>query len=271
MKNKTAYRFPSSRLATHDVGRLSRKKHHVAGFLEVDVTEGRRLVRELIRAGHKVSLTAWLVKEISRTIEDHPSMNAFRTLGRRLVAFNDVNIAVPVEKNVDGERVPIVKLLMGTNGMDIEDICRELDEGRRRVVRSEKDYTPTSKWYTRFNRLFFGMPQFLRLLIWRLILLTPESVQKNIGTAIVTNAGAVGSSPGWIHPKSIHNTCVGLGSIVRKPRFVEGELAARDILHLTLLVDHDIVDGLPAAKFASALVRGIEEARELHEYVRNGA
>lgn len=271
MKNKNVSRFPSSRLATHDIGRLSRNKHHVAGFLEIDITEGRRLIRKHIREGRDISLTAWLLKEISRAIEDHPYMNAVRSFGRRLVIFDDINISIPVEKTVDGEKVPIVKLLISTNKMSLEEINLELDEGRRRVVESEKDYTLTQKWYTHFNRLFFHLPQFFRLIIWRLILLTPVSVQENVGTVIVTNAGMIGKSPGWIHPKTIHNMCFALGSIVKKPKLLGGKLVEREILHLTLLVDHDVVDGLPAAKFASALIRNIEEARELRDYQSTGA
>ncbi len=262
---KTISRFPSSRLATHDIGRLSMRKHHVAGFIEVDITEGRRLIKKGIREGRKISLTSWLVKEISRAIEENPQINAVRSFGRRVVLFEDVNISVPVEKTVGGEKVPIVKLLMKTNRMSLEEIHEELDEGRRKIVETEKDYTPTQKWYTRFNKLFFHLPQFLRLVIWRLILLTPASVQKNIGTAIVTNAGTIGKNPGWIQSKTIHNMCFALGSIVKKTKFINGEAAQRDILHLTILVDHDVIDGLPAAKFITALVGSIEDARELHD------
>ncbi len=37
----------------------------------------------------------------------------------------------------------------------------------------------------------------------------------------------------------------------------------RSILNLTILVDHDVVDGVSAAKFALDLVREIERAAEL--------
>jgi pyruvate/2-oxoglutarate dehydrogenase complex dihydrolipoamide acyltransferase (E2) component len=57
----------------------------------------------------------------------------------------------------------------------------------------------------------------------------------------------------------MHNLCFALGSIVKKPRVVEHEIRIRDVLHLTILFDHDVVDGIPAARFAARLVKRIEE------------
>ena len=262
-------KFPASRLATRDIGRLSRGRHHVAGFFEADVTEARRLIRVLVREGRDVGFMAWLAKEVSRALEAFPDMNAVGAGGRRRAVFRDVNLSLPIERTVDGEKVPLVKLIEKTDAKSVEDIHRELEEGRTRRIGDEKDFTLTARWYTRLNALFFRLPGFLRLAVWRLILLTPRSVHKNIGTAVVTNAGAVGAVPGWILPKTIHTLCFGLGTIVKKPRPApNGETALRDILHLTVIADHDVVDGLPAAKFILSLVRNLEAAKELRELSR---
>ena len=39
-------RFPSARYTTIDIGRIALRKHHVAGLLEVDITELRARLRE---------------------------------------------------------------------------------------------------------------------------------------------------------------------------------------------------------------------------------
>jgi pyruvate/2-oxoglutarate dehydrogenase complex dihydrolipoamide acyltransferase (E2) component len=84
-----------------------------------------------------------------------------------------------------------------------------------------------------------------------------------MGTVVVTSVGALARVPGWFVPRSLHNLCFALGAIVRKPWVVEERVEVRDILHLTVLFNHDVVDGAPAARFlgrlASTLEAGIQE------------
>jgi pyruvate/2-oxoglutarate dehydrogenase complex dihydrolipoamide acyltransferase (E2) component len=47
-----------------------------------------------------------------------------------------------------------------------------------------------------------------------------------------------------------HGFGVTVGGICEKPRVVDGEVKPREILHVTLDFDHDLVDGAPAARFA---------------------
>jgi pyruvate/2-oxoglutarate dehydrogenase complex dihydrolipoamide acyltransferase (E2) component len=59
-------------------------------------------------------------------------------------------------------------------------------------------------------------------------------------------------------PYSIHPLCLALGSLNEQPAVHRGEITKRWILHLTVLVDHDVIDGAPAARFIDDLVRKIE-------------
>ena len=49
-----------------------------------------------------------------------------------------------------------------------------------------------------------------------------------------------------------------VGGISRQPALVEGQLEDREYLCLTVSVDHDIVDGAPAARFVNRFVELIE-------------
>jgi pyruvate/2-oxoglutarate dehydrogenase complex dihydrolipoamide acyltransferase (E2) component len=42
------------------------------------------------------------------------------------------------------------------------------------------------------------------------------------------------------------------------PRVTPRGIEAREILRLTVLVDHDVVDGAPAARFLARLARSVE-------------
>ena len=50
-----------------------------------------------------------------------------------------------------------------------------------------------------------------------------------------------------------------VGGRSMRPRVVDGQVVARLILDLTISVDHAIVDGAPAARFAAALTNLIED------------
>jgi len=49
-----------------------------------------------------------------------------------------------------------------------------------------------------------------------------------------------------------------LGGIAEKPGVAQGQIQIREVLSLTLTFDHDVVDGAPAARFASRLKELIE-------------
>jgi pyruvate/2-oxoglutarate dehydrogenase complex dihydrolipoamide acyltransferase (E2) component len=56
-----------------------------------------------------------------------------------------------------------------------------------------------------------------------------------------------------------------VGSIVWKPAVVEGRIEPREILHLTVTFDHNIVDGAPATRFTRRLIELIESGCGLEE------
>jgi pyruvate/2-oxoglutarate dehydrogenase complex dihydrolipoamide acyltransferase (E2) component len=89
------------------------------------------------------------------------------------------------------------------------------------------------------------------------------------GTVGVTAVGMFGEGhSGWgIFPVS---QVLGLvvGSIGWKPAVVEGRIEPRQILHLTVMFDHDIIDGAPAARFTRRLVELIESGYGLDEPIQ---
>lgn len=255
--------FPKSRVATFDVGRIGRTKHHIIALLEIDVTIAKEKIKDRLRSRRDIGFTAWLIKTIGTTIETDKYAHAINYKGRKQIIFNDIDVAIPIEKEVDGVKVPLVTVIREANKKSIESINAEIKQAKSQRVNSEKDYVLNNETKNSSNKTFFNLPQFVRLIIWRFILINPFTKKNNMGTVMVTNIGMSGRFPGWIIPRSIHNLCFGVGTIIRKPWISNNEIAIRDVMHLTILFDHDAVDGSPAAKFTDALVRNIENAIEL--------
>jgi hypothetical protein len=255
---RTTETFPLSRIGTFDVGVIGNKKHQIVGILEADVTEARSRLRALRREGAAASFTAWVIKTVASTVAQAPQVQGMRRGRRKRVVFEDVDVAVMVERRVEGVAVPLPMVLRGADGKALEAIETELQAAASQAIAGTRDYELGRRRSPVLMRLFYRLPQSLRLAFMRTILRNPERRKQMMGTVIVTSIASDIRFPGWIIPKTMHNLAVGLGSVVRKPRVVGEQVLPREVLHLTVVLDHDVVDGAPAARFASRLVHNLE-------------
>ena len=74
-----------------------------------------------------------------------------------------------------------------------------------------------------------------------------------------------GKGSGWAIPYNVHTLDVALGGIGEKPGVADGRIEIRDYLCLTLMFDHDIVDGARAARFTQRFKALIESGYGLCE------
>lgn len=44
---------------------------------------------------------------------------------------------------------------------------------------------------------------------------------------------------------SVHPICFGIGSIIREPSVIDDRIEIREILNMSVLIDHDVIDGAP--------------------------
>jgi len=78
-------------------------------------------------------------------------------------------------------------------------------------------------------------------------------------TFSVTNFGAIGgeyATPIINYPET---AILGLGEIKERPMVVDGEVVPRDVMTISLSVDHRVVDGADAARFANTLTEYLED------------
>jgi pyruvate/2-oxoglutarate dehydrogenase complex dihydrolipoamide acyltransferase (E2) component len=253
--------LPKSRLATVDLGRLWKDKHYMFGLLEVDVTLARRAARSLRTQGQLVSFTAWMIKAIASSISRNKYAQAMSLSKMQNVVFNDVDIAMPVERIVAGTSVPLPLLIKETNKKTVQQIQTEIDAAIGRTIENEKDFILNKHQFSKASlRLYYSMPQCIRTLLMKWVFRNPFRAKMNAGTVMVTTVNAIGKSAGWIIPtRNMHSIAVSLGSITGKPWICNGEVAIRDIMHLTITFDHDVIDGVPARRFVQDLVSCIEK------------
>ena len=59
-------------------------------------------------------------------------------------------------------------------------------------------------------------------------------------------------------PVSVHPLCFAIGSIVKKPGVVNEKIEVREYLYITVLVDHDVIDGAPAVRALAKFTKLVE-------------
>jgi pyruvate/2-oxoglutarate dehydrogenase complex dihydrolipoamide acyltransferase (E2) component len=252
--------YPSSRQLTFDVGKIGLAKHHVRALLEVDVTEARKLIRQSRHTGRKLSFTPWLIKIIADCVALHPPVAGVNDAKRnRVLVFDDVDISIAVEKEVNGTRVPLPYVIRKADKKSLYEIQDEIEAAKSQSVGGEGDYVLGEEYNTLGMKTFVRLPQWLRLIMMRALVLNhPQRVKDTMGTVMVTTTGMIGHTRGWIMPFGMHPLCLAFGSLNEQAAVYKGEIQKREILHLTVLVDHDVIDGVPAARFVDDLVKKLE-------------
>jgi pyruvate/2-oxoglutarate dehydrogenase complex dihydrolipoamide acyltransferase (E2) component len=251
--------FPLSRLSTVDVCGIGRKKHYILAMIEADVTEARKLIRQEKRTAD-ISFTAWVLKCIADLCAEHPEIHSVKYGRRKTVSFGDADISIVAEREVQGEKVPLPYVLRKANEKSMEEIKREIDALKKADIRDEGDYVIGGRRRSGTMKLYYALPGFLRRLFLAGIIHNPFRMKREMGTVVVTALGMMGVFKGWFVPIGIHPLEIGIGSIVKKPGVVDDAVEIREYLYLTVMADHDAVDGAPAARALSRLTRMLEGA-----------
>ena len=249
--------FPSERNPIIDAGYMASKRHVIHGFLELDVTDARHIIKGTKgNNGQPLSFTSFLVASYARAIAQHPKVQAFRDILGRLVVFHDVYVSTVIEPTPGAAGVP--HLIHAAQARSVRDISEE--------VRSvQVDPHPWGK-LERTISLGARLPRVFRLGYMRIYKLNPNAFKRIAGTTVVSSIGMFGKRAGWgVGFLAYHSVGLLVGGIAATPIAYQGSIALRECLYVTLSFDHDLVDGAPAARFANTFSDIVESASVLQE------
>jgi pyruvate/2-oxoglutarate dehydrogenase complex dihydrolipoamide acyltransferase (E2) component len=260
MGEKQPYRvepIPPMRRFALDAGYLGRRRHVVHGLIEVDVTDARDLIRAHEQeTGEKLSFTAFIIHCLSKAIEEHPHVHAYRDWRNRLVIYEDINITSMFEVEFSRKKTPMPHIFRATNQKSFRQLHDELRNVQNR---------PQASAESKFMRWFLLLPAFLRRGFYWFVMRFPQSFRDNSSPVMVTAVGMFGHGGGWAITMPNFTLTVVVGGISSKPGVYQGEIAIREYVDLTVSIDHDVVDGAPAARFAQEFRTLLEAACGLRE------
>jgi pyruvate/2-oxoglutarate dehydrogenase complex dihydrolipoamide acyltransferase (E2) component len=261
--------FPAIRTLVSDTVRLGMARPRIPVLIEVDVTDARAAIEKRKAAmGEELSFTGWIIKCLAQAVSEHPRVHALRRGWRRLVLFSDVDVGYMVGRRPGGAGrspdVPMPGLVRKANEKSVETITAEIRAAQGRGPAPAERAIEPPQWVPsrRMMRIFASLPFFVRkVLYWDRLLRDPSRMKRQMGTVAVTAVGMfakIGSGSNWGIPIEFHPLTVGLGAIARKPAVVGDTVVPREFLGMTLMFDHDVIDGAPMAGFLQRLRELIE-------------
>jgi len=200
---------------------------HAWMTVEVDVTDLvalRNRVKDSFKEREGFSLTyfAFFINAVARALKEYPSLNS-TWAGDKIIERGDINISIAVAKENE-LYVPVIKDAADKNITGIAKAIHQLAEKTHEGTLKQEDISD--------------------------------------GTFTVNNTGTFGSvsSMGIInYPQA---AILQVETIVKRPVIIDDMFAARDIVNLSLSLDHRILDGLICGRFLARVKEILENMNE---------
>ena len=222
------------------------------GLVDVDVTRANQLL-----AGHQPpsSMTAFVVASVARAAAAHPEVHAYRNWRGQLVTHHYVDVATMVEISTPQGPFAIPHVLRDADIRAVPELTAEL-----RQVKRDPSASFSGRWLERAAPAATRIPGTLPAMY--AVMARSVAARQRVGTVAVTAVGrmsACGAGFG-ITPLSLMSLEVIVGAMSQRPRVIDGQVTIRDVLDLTLAIDHNVVDGAPAARFGAEFRALLESA-----------
>lgn len=200
----------------------------VTEVMEVDMTAAEAFRRENLPGwekgfGVRVTFNDIIVKAVAMALVEHPLLNSTIADGE-VRRLKEINIGVAVAID-EGLIVPVVQHADQKTLVELARETRDLADKARE------------------GRL------------------TPDDVARR--TFSITNLGAFGVEVFTPIVNFPDNAILGVGKITRKPVVIEDEIAVRSVMYLSLVFNHKVVDGVPAARFLGRVKELLQDPERL--------
>jgi pyruvate/2-oxoglutarate dehydrogenase complex dihydrolipoamide acyltransferase (E2) component len=251
---------PSRRLVTAAV-RAGRRIVPMHGLLEVDVTDARRL---LSAHDPPLSMTAFVVASVARAAAAHRAVHAYRDWRGRLVEHRHVDVQTLVEVATPDGPFGLVHVVRDADVRSVPAISAEL-----RAVKRDPATTDPGRALGRLAPRAARVPGLFPAMY--AVMGRSVRVHQRTGTVQVTAVGMFAGGGGFaIAPPTLASLLVVVGGSSRRPRVIDDRIVARDVLDLTVTVDHNVVDGAPATRFGADLRTRMEDLSSVRDVVGPG-
>jgi pyruvate/2-oxoglutarate dehydrogenase complex dihydrolipoamide acyltransferase (E2) component len=246
--------YPKLRNFIHDIMAEGRRKNIIHLFFEADITPLRyHLDQYNQETDQRISLTACIAKSLAGAIDEDRSMHAYRHGKSKLVLFDEIDLAVMIERDIGNGTLPVVFIVRAANHKNIRDIHKELKAAKTVPLGGNG---PMSA----LENQFFTLPALFRKCVWFFIRRDPHLFKQLAGTVGITSMGMYGSGPAVVIPITPMTLTLSIGSIDKKLVLENGRPVEHEIIRLILCADHEIIDGAPLMRFSDRFKKMLQNA-----------
>jgi len=233
--------------------------HNMYALLELDVTDVRERLKREKEKGQIVSFFGFLLSAIAKTLDENKELNHIRC-GKKNYYFDEVDIDIPIELELNGVPVPHKYVVRDAAKKTGAEITQEIRHAKKSWEESG-NVGEEDKWTRTWIKFASVVPKWMFKAITRHFSKNPFLVKKRFGTTFVSSVSGFSSASGFVIPFFAGQTrpmAFAIGNITKKPGIVDSEIKIREYLSMTVAINHDLVDGAPAARFIDRLKQRIE-------------
>ena len=236
---------------------LKAGRHCMYALLEVDVTFARKFIEDYkLRTGEQLSFTGYLISCLARAVDADKTVQSYRKGSKKLIMFDDVDVGFMIEMKKGEKRFLTGRVIREANRKTFWEIHEEI-----RAVQSSQVLSDAEKdsWFRSIMLLPWPLSSLFKSFFRMAQRHDPTIVTSMAGTVGISSVGMFGKGhAGWGISNGSHSLDLVAGGTARKLAEVDGRIESRDILSLTIIFDHDVIDGAPATRFTRRLIELIE-------------
>lgn len=233
--------------------------HNMHALIELDITDIRQKLRLQRKAGQNVTFFGFILFSIAKTIDENKELNHIRR-GKKLYNFDEIDIDIPIELELNGILTPRKYIVKNAAKKTSFEISQEIEQAKKNW-KEEGNAGNEDKWAQRWIKFSTICPKWLFKLIAKQFSKNPFMLKNGFGTTYVSSIGGFSDVSGFIIPffaGQYRPLAFAIGNTTKKPGIVGSEIKIREYLSMTVTINHDLVDGAPAARFIKRLKQRIE-------------
>lgn len=229
----------------------ARKFHApVTGSLEFDVTDTRARIQAERRAGRRIGMVSYMVRATALLVRERPLLqrHIFTTwYGRtREVAFDRISCTLIVaRKQADGEHILLPLVIQDVDKKSAEELDQTIAEHRDKPLEELEQFQAMQR-VKKAPRLA------LRWFSYK-ARSDPEFYLKYFGTYGLSSMIDPGGPMNGL--STYANTAIAFlpSTLKERPWVVRGRIVPREILNMSIVVDHRLIDGAESLKISHGI------------------
>ena len=231
--------YPRLRNFILDVMAEGRRKNTINLLFDVAMAP---IQQHLNSQPERLSMTAYLAHTLAATVHEDKTMQAYRHGKSKRVIFDDVDLAIMVEREIEGHSMPISAIVRAANHKTSAQLHKELQAAKTSPVGENGPLSALEK-------TFFELPKPLRKLVWFIVRRDPHLFKQLAGTVGVTAMGMHASGPAVLIPITPMTLTLSIGAVSRRVVMEHGLPVEREFIQMNMGADHDLIDGAPLMRF----------------------